>query len=103
MAAAVARIARHTDLPIVVGFGITSAAQAETIASAADAAVVGSAIVRKVEERLDENGDARPGTATAAATRRGLIAYLGQLTGPAGSAPGPAPAAALVAPAAGVR
>ncbi|WP_137703143.1 tryptophan synthase subunit alpha [Marimonas lutisalis] len=44
----VARIKRATDLPIVVGFGINSPEKAEAIASVADGAVVGSAIVSRI-------------------------------------------------------
>lgn len=43
--AAVARIRKYTDLPVCVGFGIKSKAQAAEIASIADGVVVGSAIV----------------------------------------------------------
>lgn len=42
---AVARIRASTNLPIAVGFGIRTTAQAEAIACFADAAVVGSALV----------------------------------------------------------
>ena len=42
---AVARIRRHTALPVCVGFGIKSKAQAAEIARIADGVVVGSAIV----------------------------------------------------------
>ena len=44
----VARIKSQTDLPVVVGFGIRSAATAEAIAGVADGAVVGSAIVGEI-------------------------------------------------------
>jgi tryptophan synthase alpha chain len=44
----VARIKRSTDLPIIVGFGITTPDQAKAIASVADGAVVGSAIVKDI-------------------------------------------------------
>lgn len=40
-------------LPIGVGFGITTATEASTVASFADAVVVGSAIVRLVEEHAE--------------------------------------------------
>lgn len=46
----VARIKAKTDLPIIVGFGIRSPETAQDIASVADGAVVGSAIVKQVEE-----------------------------------------------------
>jgi tryptophan synthase alpha chain len=45
VAKAVARLRRHTDLPIAVGFGIKTPEQASAIARHCDAAVVGSAIV----------------------------------------------------------
>jgi len=46
----VARIREHTKLPIAVGFGISTAEQAATVAQSADAVVVGSAIVRRIGE-----------------------------------------------------
>ncbi len=44
----VARIKAKTDLPVIVGFGIKTPEAAENIASIADGAVVGSAIVDKI-------------------------------------------------------
>ena len=44
----VARIKASTDLPIVVGFGINTPEKSRAIASVADGAVVGSAIVKKI-------------------------------------------------------
>lgn len=46
----VGRIKSHTDLPVVVGFGIRSAETAEDIARVADGAVVGSAIVKQLAD-----------------------------------------------------
>lgn len=43
-----ARIRRHSDLPIAVGFGISNAEQAREVARHAEAIVVGSAIVHRV-------------------------------------------------------
>ena len=43
----VARIKSKTDLPVVVGFGIKTPENSREIASIADGAVVGSAIVEK--------------------------------------------------------
>ena len=51
----VARIKRKTDLPLVVGFGIRTPEAAEAIARVADGAVVGSAIVKMIEERRPVN------------------------------------------------
>jgi tryptophan synthase alpha chain len=44
----VQRIRAHTRLPIAVGFGISTPEQARTVASQADAVVVGSAVVNQV-------------------------------------------------------
>ena len=44
----VARIKASTDLPVIVGFGITTPDAARAIASVADGCVVGSAIVKEV-------------------------------------------------------
>ena len=45
---AVARIKRHTDLPVAVGFGVKNADTAETIARGADGVVVGTALVEAI-------------------------------------------------------
>ncbi|PWC32300.1 tryptophan synthase subunit alpha [Azospirillum sp. TSO35-2] len=60
--AAVERLKRHTDLPVAVGFGIKTPAQAADVARIADAAVVGSAIVTRLADGLDGSGTVRPGT-----------------------------------------
>lgn len=44
----VARIKAKTDLPVIVGFGIKTPEAAQNIASVADGAVVGSAIVERI-------------------------------------------------------
>jgi len=56
----VARIRRHTDLPIGVGFGIRTPDQAAAVARHADAAVVGTAIIDRVKAGLDDKGMAKP-------------------------------------------
>jgi len=61
VAGAVERIRQHTSLPVAVGFGIRTPEQASTMASVADAAVVGSALVDRMAGHLDENGSAGPG------------------------------------------
>lgn len=53
----VREIRQHTNLPIAVGFGISTADQAREVAKVADAIVVGSAIV----DRISENATARIG------------------------------------------
>jgi tryptophan synthase alpha chain len=61
VAAHVARIRRHTALPVGVGFGIKTPEQAAAVARHADAAVVGSAIVDRVKAGLGADGKAMPG------------------------------------------
>jgi tryptophan synthase alpha chain len=59
--AAVRRLKAHTDLPVAVGFGIKTPAQAASVARVADAAVVGSALVGRIADHLDAEGRAKPG------------------------------------------
>lgn len=60
---AVARLRRHTNLPIAVGFGIRTAEAARIIAGHCDAAVVGSAIVDVIAKGLNQDGKPAPGLA----------------------------------------
>ena len=53
---AVARIKRHTKLPVCAGFGVRTGEQARAIAAGADGVVVGSALVEAVRASLDGNG-----------------------------------------------
>lgn len=62
---AVARIKKHTNLPIAVGFGLKTPEHARSIAMGADAAVVGSALVEAVRTSLDEKGRATGKTVNA--------------------------------------
>src|SRR5437867_9586147 len=55
---AVARIKRHTKLPVAVGFGVKTAAHARAIAKGADGVVVGSALVDALRASLDRHGKA---------------------------------------------
>ncbi len=50
----VAEIRRHTTLPVGVGFGIHDAASAASVAAIADAVIVGSALVRRIEALADD-------------------------------------------------
>ncbi|HEV8032307.1 MAG TPA: tryptophan synthase subunit alpha [Stellaceae bacterium] len=59
--AAVARLRRFTELPVAVGFGIKNPLQAAEVAKAADAAVVGTALVDRLALNLDAEGKAKPG------------------------------------------
>ena len=64
--AAVARIKRHTHLPVAVGFGVRDAASAAGIAAHADGVVVGTVLVEAVRGSLVE-GRAGPDTVRAVA------------------------------------
>ncbi len=63
VAAGLARVRKATDLPVAVGFGVRDAGQASEIAGFADAVVVGSAIVQRIESTLV---DGRAGSGTVA-------------------------------------
>jgi tryptophan synthase alpha chain len=70
---AVARIKRHTGLPVAVGFGVRTAEQAAAIASGADGVVVGSALVSALKASLDRDDKATAKTVEAVT---GLVAEL---------------------------
>ncbi|SFJ20175.1 tryptophan synthase, alpha chain [Bosea sp. OK403] len=70
---AVARIKRHTDLPVAVGFGVKTAADAAAIAKGADGVVVGSSLVERVRLSLDAQGKATEKTVSAVTS---LVAEL---------------------------
>lgn len=59
---AIPRIRRVTDLPIAIGFGVRSPAQAAEASRVADAAVVASALIDTMAHSLDDKGKALPGT-----------------------------------------
>jgi tryptophan synthase alpha chain len=61
---AVARIKRHTQLPVCVGFGIRTPEAARGIAGKADGAVVGTALVDALRASLDAEGRATAKTVT---------------------------------------
>jgi tryptophan synthase alpha chain len=75
VAEAVARIKRHTDLPVCVGFGIRTPEAAQAIAERANGAVVGTALVDALRASLDADGHATAGTVNAVAE---LAASLAQ-------------------------
>jgi tryptophan synthase alpha chain len=72
-AQAVARIKRHTDLPVAVGFGVKNADHAGAVARGADAVVVGSALIEVLKSSLDAEGKA---TAASVGAVTGLVASL---------------------------
>ncbi|WP_298279669.1 tryptophan synthase subunit alpha [uncultured Bradyrhizobium sp.] len=73
--AAVARIKRHTALPVCVGFGIRTPDVARAIAESADGSVVGTALVNALKGSLDAEGRATPKTVSAVAD---LVSALAQ-------------------------
>jgi tryptophan synthase alpha chain len=72
---AVARIKRHTELPVCVGFGIRTPEAARAIAERANGAVVGTALVDALRGSLDSDGRATGKTVNAVA---GLAASLAE-------------------------
>jgi tryptophan synthase alpha chain len=72
---AVARIKRHTSLPVCVGFGIRTPAAARAIAQKADGAVVGTALVDALRASLDSEGHTTAKTVDAVAD---LVSSLAQ-------------------------
>ena len=74
VAGGLARIRKATDLPVAVGFGVRTADQAAEIAGFADAVVVGSAIVQRIESTLV---DGRAGNRTVP----GVEALIRELAG----------------------
>ena len=72
---AVARIKRHTKLPVCVGFGIRTPLAARAIAQNADGTVVGTALVDALRASLDGEGNATAGTVEAVA---GVVSSLAQ-------------------------
>lgn len=79
---AIPRIRKATDLPIAIGFGVRTPAQAAEASRIADAAVVASALIETLSQHLDETGHARPeAVATVLAQVRGLAAAVRQTQG----------------------
>jgi tryptophan synthase alpha chain len=70
--AQVARVRRVTSLPIGVGFGISTPAQAAWIGGFADAAVVGSALVEKIEKATSKAAKAAQAGAFVASLKRAM-------------------------------
>ncbi len=73
IAAAVARLKRHTELPVVVGFGLRTPAQVGEVGKIADGAAVGSALVQIIADHLDDNGRASDGLVGAVLDRVRLL------------------------------
>ncbi|HEY1244728.1 MAG TPA: tryptophan synthase subunit alpha [Hyphomicrobiaceae bacterium] len=61
----VAQIKESTQLPVAVGFGVKTPAQAREIAAGADAVAVGSALVEAIRNNLGQKGESTGNTAPA--------------------------------------
>jgi tryptophan synthase alpha chain len=72
---AVARIKRHTDLPVCVGFGIRTPDAARAIAERADGSVVGTALVDALRGSLDAEGRATGKTVGAVSELAAALAH----------------------------
>ncbi len=55
LAQAMTRLRSKVDLPVAIGFGIRSSEQAAEAARLADGVVVGTMLVQKIAEKLDQN------------------------------------------------
>jgi tryptophan synthase alpha chain len=80
---AVARIKRHTKLPVAVGFGVRTAEHARGLAERADGVAVGSALVDTIRASLDGDGKATTRTVPAVTD---LVASLAEGVRAAGRA-----------------
>ena len=54
----VAKVKQHTDLPVAVGFGISTAEHVKEVSRYADGAVIGSALINMMQDRNPENAPA---------------------------------------------
>jgi tryptophan synthase alpha chain len=64
LSANIPRLRRFSDLPIAIGFGVRTPAQAAEATAIGDAAVVASALIETLAKSLDEQGRAGPRTAS---------------------------------------
>lgn len=55
----VGRVRRHTDLPVLVGFGVETPEAAAALAAVSDGVIVGSALVRRIQGTKGKAGAAR--------------------------------------------
>ncbi len=54
-------IKQHTNLPVGVGFGVKDAETAQTVSRISDGVVVGSALINKIAENIDNPENAKQG------------------------------------------
>ncbi len=51
----ISQLRKHTDMPLCVGFGVSTQDQAQDVARIADGVIVGSAIIDVIEKNLDND------------------------------------------------
>jgi tryptophan synthase alpha chain len=73
----VARIRQHTELPVAVGLGVSTAAQAAQVARFADGVIVGSAIVQRLLSAPDLTAGCEAVSELAAALAAGVRGQAG--------------------------
>ena len=76
----VTEVRRHTDIPICVGFGISTAEQVRAVGRIADGVIVGSAIIRRIDAAMSAGAGSNAIVAT-------VTEFLAELKG--GLAPSP--------------
>jgi tryptophan synthase alpha chain len=80
LSANIPRLRRFTDLPIAIGFGVRTPAQAAEATAIGDAAVVASALIETLAKSLDDHGRAGRDTAGLVLDQvRGLAAAVRQV------------------------
>jgi tryptophan synthase alpha chain len=73
VAAKTAQIRQHTRLPVGVGFGIKDANTAQAVAQVADAVIVGSVLVQRIEELHETPDEIAPAIAMILSSMRQAI------------------------------
>lgn len=75
----VRKIVEVTDLPVAVGFGISNAQQVHEVVRVADAAIVGSAVMRRIEHWASERGGGEKSNANKDEFVRTVGAFMKEL------------------------
>jgi len=73
----VAELREHTDTPVCIGFGISTPEMVTAACQAGDGAIVGSAILHKINDARDGGGDRQAGVQAAGDFVESLLKPLG--------------------------
>lgn len=65
-------VRRETDLPLLIGFGVSSAAMARDISKYSDGVIVGSALIERLEDGIEDGSSLLRVSEFCQALRRGL-------------------------------